>query len=318
MAAKVAVHNGKNIKEGDKKMIVGGKMLIADDLILVAVVTAIAVFRYFHVRLHELAGVWQVEAEIAYVQAAFHPHAFVISLNSEQRRADKFGRRGVVKVVGDEIDGQMVEFHHEPRVSEEKVGIGLEMHDAAVDKEAAVALHEVGGSEALARILHLRVGKGEPYFLHLVGTEETVYYLDACTQEGYVSELFLQGLFCSRPHSCALDVDADEVDVGIQPCQAHGVFAAAAAQLEHDGVVIVEILFAPVAAHVERHVADYGEWILEHVLESLNFGEFRQLALAHCCLSCYKKRKRAQSKQQSGIINYAPTNGCGSAYNVGA
>ena len=62
----------------------------------------------------------------------------------------------------------MVVLYHVGGVGKEEVGVGLQMDDAAVDEELAVALHEVGRREALAGVLHLRVAEGEPDLLHLV------------------------------------------------------------------------------------------------------------------------------------------------------
>ena len=105
-------------------------------------------------------------------------------------------------------------------------------------------------------ILHLRIGECEPYLLHLVGSEEAVDDLDTRAQKRHIGEVLLQGLLCSRVDAGPLDVDTNEVDIGIDACKADGVFAFSAAQLKNYGVGVVEVFLAPVAFHVERHFAD--------------------------------------------------------------
>ena len=125
------------------------------------------------------------------------------------------------------------------------------MDEAAVLKEMAVAGEEVGAGEALRGLLHLRVGEGEPYFLHFAGGEEVVDDLDVRAQEGDILQTFLQRLRGTAPHARTFDIHADEVAVGVAPRQPHGILAAAAAQLQHDGVVVLEELLAPTATQGE-------------------------------------------------------------------
>ena len=85
------------------------------------------------------------------------------------------------------------------RVSKKKVGISLQMNDALVNQEMPVALQEVGGGEAFARVFHLRIAESEPKFLNLIGCKESVDDLDVGAQEGNVGEFFLQRLRGSCP-----------------------------------------------------------------------------------------------------------------------
>ena len=109
----------------------------------------------------------------------------------------------------------MVVLHHIGGVGEKEVGVGLEMDDAVVDEEAAVALHEVRRCQPLAGVLHLGVAERQPYFLHFARGKEAVDNLDVGTQESHVSKSLLQSLCGSRPHAGSLDVDTYEVHVGI-------------------------------------------------------------------------------------------------------
>ena len=164
----------------------------------------------------------------------------------------------------------MVFLHHQPRVGEEKVGVGLQMHQSTVDEKAAVTLHEIGGGESLAWIFHLRVRECQPNLLYLILSKEAVDDLNARTQECYIGHPVLQSQFGTCPHACALDVHTDEVDVGEEFSQSHGVLSFAAAKLQHDGIVVMEILFPPMTFHVEGHIVDDGEWILEDIAHRLH------------------------------------------------
>ena len=72
----------------------------------------------------------------------------------------------------------MVGAEHLLGVGEEEVGVGLEVYDALVCEEAAVAAEEVGAGESLGGFLHLGVGEGEPYLADFVGGEELPDELD--------------------------------------------------------------------------------------------------------------------------------------------
>ena len=89
------------------------------------------------------------------------------------------------------------------------------MNDASVDKKTAITLHEVCTGETLAHILHLRIAEREPNLLHLVRTEEAVDDLDVGAKECHILKSVVKSLRCTCPHTCALDVDTDEVDIRI-------------------------------------------------------------------------------------------------------
>ena len=174
----------------------------------------------------------------------------------------------------------MVVLHHVRGVGKEEVGIGLQVDDATIDEELAIALHEIGGRETLAGILHLRVAEGEPDLLYLVFCEETVDDLDVRTEEGDVLQSFVEGLSGPRPHAGSFDIHPDEVHLGIELGKFHRVFSLAAPEFEHDGILILEILFVPLALHIKRNMFHYRKGVLEHVLVCFHVGEFRQFAFA--------------------------------------
>ena len=187
----------------------------------------------------------------------------------------------MIKIFRHHVDRKVVALHHVARISEKEIGIGLEMHHAPIDEEMAVALHKISGGEAFARVLHLRIGEGQPDFLHLVGRKEPVDNLDAGAQESHVGQSLLQSELGTRPHAGAFDVDADEIHLREKFGQADGIFPFAASQLKNDGMVVVEILLAPVAFHCKRYIADDGERVLKHVLEGLHLSKLRQFSFSH-------------------------------------
>ena len=176
----------------------------------------------------------------------------------------------MVQVFGAEVQRQLVLLHHISGIGKEEVGIGFQVYRPTVHQETAVTFHEVGRRQALPGVLHLRVAECQPYLLHLVWSEETVYYFNVGAQEGYILQPLFQGLCGTCPHPCSLDVDTDEVLVGVVARQFYGILSLAATQFEHDGVLVLEVLVAPVSLHRERMLFVGAEWILEHVLVRLH------------------------------------------------
>ena len=110
------------------------------------------------------------------------------------------------------------------------------MDDAAVNEESAVAVHEIGAGQSLAGVLHLRVAERQPYLLHLILPEEAVDNLNVRAQEGHILQPLLQGFGGTCPHTCALDVNTNEIHVREESCQSYGIFSLAASQFQYDGV----------------------------------------------------------------------------------
>ena len=62
--------------------------------------------------------------------------------------------------------------------------------------------------------------------------------------------------------------------------RSQALFSLAAPEFEHDGILILEILFMPMALHIKRNMFHYRKGVLEHVLVCFHVGEFRQFAFA--------------------------------------
>ena len=189
--------------------------------------------------------------------------------------------RGMIQIVNSLLEGQLVFLHHQRGVGKKEIGVGLQVDDAAVSEEAAVALHEIGGGESLAGILHLWVAESKPNLLHLVLSKETVDDLYVRAEEGHILYSLLQSTRGSRPHTGTLDVNADVVAVRVCLRQLYGIFALAATQLQDDGVVVMKELLAPVAAHGKRNVTQHRIGVLKDVPIGFHVGELRQLSFAH-------------------------------------
>ena len=104
---------------------------------------------------------------------------------------------------------------------------------------------------------------------------------DVCAQESHVFQSLVQRVGSSRPHTRSLDVDTDEVFVGEQSCQAHGVFAAAAAQFQHDGIVVFKELAVPFSFQFERRGIYCHIRRLKYVRIGFHVGKFGEFILAH-------------------------------------
>ena len=89
------------------------------------------------------------------------------------------------------------------------------MYHSPIDEESAVAFHEERRGKPLAWVLHLRVTKREPYFLHLAIGEKAVDDLDIGAQERDILQSLIQSLRGSRPHTRAFDIHPDEIHIGI-------------------------------------------------------------------------------------------------------
>ena len=215
------------------------------------------------------------------VSKAVEPLLFVVGAYVE-RGGGFLGCQGVqVGHVVADIEGLRVGLAQPARVGVQEGRVGLEVDEAAGRQDMPVQLEETSRGQALALFLHLRVGEGNPYLGHLAGREERLEQFDGRAQEGDV----LQPEFlCPRsacPHAGTLDVDADVVAAGVAHGKVDGVFALAAAQLEHDGVVVVEKVSVPVAAQGKSLLAEHGEGILEHEGNFLHVGEFCEFVLCH-------------------------------------
>ena len=99
-----------------------------------------------------------------------------------------------------------------------------------------------------------------------------LYLVDAGTQERHVLQSLLVALLQSTPDAGAFDVDADIVDLGMHARQPDGIFALATAQLQHDGVIVMEKLLVPLALQREALAHDAFVTVFEQVGEGLVFA----------------------------------------------
>ena len=236
---------------------------------LTAVVAAVLVQFYLYIGFLQLSALRKPELDVFYGQAAVQPLLFVIGADAE----NIIHQSGVVEVVGDELYGKPVLLYHVFGVGEHEVAVGLYMDSAAVFQELAVAFHEVGGRKAFGGFLHLRVGEREPYLAHFAWSEEAVYDFDVGTQEGNILHARLQGLGSSRPHARPFDIHANEILVGKHASQSHRVLSTAAAQLQHNRIIVLEKLLMPVALHLKRHVVHRRVRIFKHVRITRHIGK---------------------------------------------
>ena len=153
---------------------------------LAAVVTAIVVERYIHVGFFQLAFMRQSKLDVLDVQSPLHPHAFIIRLDGQDAPGGLVNVGGEIQVVCLLEQRQLIFLHHQRRVGEQKVGVGLEMHHSTVHQKVAIAVHEIGAGEAFSGILHLRIRESEPYFPHLIRRKKAVNHLDVRAKKSHI------------------------------------------------------------------------------------------------------------------------------------
>ena len=71
--------------------------------------------------------------------------------------------------------------------------------------------------------------------------------VDAGTEEGRIRDPVVQGLPGAFPNAVSLYVEPDEIPIGMQFCQAHGVLTLSAGQFEGYRMHILEMVSCPLA-----------------------------------------------------------------------
>jgi len=131
-----------------------------------------------------------------------------------------------------------------------------------------------------------------------------------------------RGGFGSAPHAGTLDVDTDEVAVGVALRECDGVFALAAAQFEYDRTVVMEKVAVPMS--FERMVAAEGllEGGLYETFEREVLRKASEFVFAHLFLFAFllvdadgfhapDRHRRGESHPVNAAVgkNYVPTIG---------
>jgi len=112
------------------------------------------------------------------------------------------------------------------------------MNDPPILQYPTVLFHEPSRGESLVDFLHLRVGKGDPYFRHFIFSEEVIDQLDMRTQKSGVCQMLIQCFGSAFPHSRSLDVDTDKILPGKCAGQTYRILSFTASQLQHDGMIV--------------------------------------------------------------------------------
>ena len=173
------------------------------------------------------------------------------------------------------------------RVAVEVLRVGLEVDPAVRTQQPRVVLQKERRGEAFLgpAALELRVGEGDPQLGDLALGEERRDELDARAQEADVPHAALGGGLRTAPHPCPLDIDADVVARRVALGQRHGILALAAAELQHDGSVVVEEVAPPMPLQgmvVAEHLVEVG---LHEACEGQVLAEFAELVFAHVVYS---------------------------------
>ena len=169
----------------------------------------------------------------------------------------------------------MVRLDHRERVGVHERAVRLEVDNTIAREDFPVHPHEAGARQPFVHLLHLRVGERDPDLGHLARREEVGDQLDAGAQESHVGHPAFQRFFRACPHTRSFDVHANEVLLGEELAQPHGVFSFPATQFQHDRVVVVEETLVPMPFHVEALFLQGRERILEYMREARHIVEFR-------------------------------------------
>ena len=243
---------------------------------MAAPIASIRVALDLHLRFDPSLARGEAEAEVLDGQAAVEPLLLVVC--ADGARLVEARVRGVGVEVGRAGRRlQLVHAEHFAGVSKEKRAVGLEVDaPALLRQDAAVERHEAGAGEAFPRLLHLRIGEGDPEFVHFARLEKAGQKFDVGPKEGHVAHLASCGHACAGPHAGALDVDADEVRVRVPLSQSEGVFPAPTAQFEHDAPGPSAESGLPPATFQGAAAAlgQRGVRVLEDVGQGFHLGEF--------------------------------------------
>ena len=90
-----------------------------------------------------------------------------------------------------------------------------------------------------------RVGKRNPDFIQLAGTELSSQVFGPHADETHVSEAQLGGTTAASPNALAFDIESQKVAVGMALGQAHGVFTFPTAYFQRQRVRGQEEISAP-------------------------------------------------------------------------
>lgn len=157
------------------------------------------------------------------------------------------------------------------------------MDDPVRFDELRVAFQETRRRKSFvhAAFVHLRIGEGNPYLVHLVRGEKRTDEFDTRAEKSHIVHPLLRRGLGPPPHARPLDIHAYIIDFGMRRGQPHRIFAATATQFEHDRTIVPEEILSPTS--FQRVV--FPEYLVEsrlhHAAESEVFAEFPEFVLSH-------------------------------------
>ena len=101
-----------------------------------------------------------------------------------------------------------------------------------------------------------------------------------CPDESHVSDSFFGHRFAAPPETSPLQIDANEIGIGIPLSQPEGIFSFSAAQFNHDRVGIPKIPGMPVSVHFKTLI-QIPVRRLKEVLKSKVFVKMDQFFFRH-------------------------------------
>jgi len=141
-----------------------------------------------------------------------------------------------------------------PAVCHKLPGIGVKVPVVSLEvdqppglENAAVLPKETRRSETLVFLFRLRIGKGYPYLRNFPRGKKISYMIYHAPYEGSIGQVLVFHGAASPPQTCALDVHAYVIPVGMGTSKSHSVFTLAAAKLKRYGIRVAEKISVPVS-----------------------------------------------------------------------
>ena len=223
----------------------------------------------------------QCKADVLDGQSALQPLHLVMGLDIKY----VIGQAAGIQVVGIGFDRQFVFLYQRMSVGVQERAVGLQVYQTAITQDVAIVVQKPGGGKSLVHLLHLRVRESDPYLGNLVGSKHTVDQLDARAQKRHVGQGQVGCHPRAGPHAGTLDVHPDVVLIGESLSQSHCILTLATSQFQHDGIIVVEVLLMPLAAHGASPLLHHdSKGVLEHALHALHVGKLLEFILTHASM----------------------------------